>query len=114
MRIWKVLERQGLSSVACPLFRTQELTTLTLIPLVLQDNSEMNNTLGDAEDLKSKIAALTSALSTVSSEKKRIETSFQNDKKRLLAEKEKVYAFLLLILMLTISIIIITNIDIFS
>ncbi|KAG0722612.1 GRIP and coiled-coil domain-containing protein 1 [Chionoecetes opilio] len=43
----------------------------------------------DPEDLRKKVAALTSALNTVSSEKKRVETSFQNDKKRLLAEKEK-------------------------
>lgn len=41
------------------------------------------------EDLKKKVAALTSALNTLSSEKKRTEVSFQNDKKRLLGEKEK-------------------------
>lgn len=54
-----------------------------------KDSNTEASTSKDAEDLKNKIVALTSALNTVSSEKKRIETSFQNDKKRLLAEKEK-------------------------
>ncbi|KAK7073872.1 GRIP domain [Halocaridina rubra] len=42
-----------------------------------------------AEDLKKKVVTLTTALTTLSSEKNRIELSFQNDKKRLLAEKDK-------------------------
>lgn len=58
--------------------------------MVFQDSNTEASTSEDNEDLKNKIIALTSALNTVSSEKKRIETSFQNDKKRLLAEKEKV------------------------
>lgn len=44
---------------------------------------------GNKEDLQKKVITLTAALTTLSSEKNRIEVSFQNDKKRLLAEKEK-------------------------
>lgn len=54
-----------------------------------KESSTEGNTSEDPEDLKKKVAALTSALNTLSSEKKRVETSFQNDKKRLLAEREK-------------------------
>ena len=46
---------------------------------------------------------LTSALTTLSSEKNRIELSFQNDKKRLLAEKEKVLAMLKMVHFLSFS-----------
>lgn len=62
----------------------------TYITFVFQDSNTETSTSEDSEDLKNKIIALTSALNTVSSEKKRIETSFQSDKKRLLVEKEKV------------------------
>ncbi|KAK8406868.1 hypothetical protein O3P69_007429 [Scylla paramamosain] len=58
-------------------------------PTESKDSITGGNTSEDSEDLKKKVAALTSALNTLSSEKKRVETSFQNDKKRLLAEKEK-------------------------
>lgn len=79
---------------------------------MFQDNTEAS-TSEDTEDLKNKIVALTSALNTVSSEKKRIETSFQNDKKRLLSEKEKVRLLFFLLLTLLILIITITILIIF-
>lgn len=41
------------------------------------------------EALQNKVSTLTVALTTLTSEKNRIEMSFQNDKKRLLSEKEK-------------------------
>ncbi|XP_042888482.1 GRIP and coiled-coil domain-containing protein 1-like isoform X2 [Penaeus japonicus] len=41
------------------------------------------------EALQNKVSTLTVALTTLTSEKNRIELSFQNDKKRLLSEKEK-------------------------
>ncbi|KAK4326785.1 hypothetical protein Pmani_002712 [Petrolisthes manimaculis] len=52
------------------------------------EEAESSSSCGE-EDLQKKVAALTAALTTLSSEKKRIETSFQNDRKQLLAEKEK-------------------------
>lgn len=54
-----------------------------------KDTGEQATPAEAAEDLKKKIVALTSALNTVSSEKRRIELSLQNDKKRLMSEKEK-------------------------
>nr|XP_045625686.1 GRIP and coiled-coil domain-containing protein 1-like isoform X1 [Procambarus clarkii]XP_045625687.1 GRIP and coiled-coil domain-containing protein 1-like isoform X1 [Procambarus clarkii]XP_045625688.1 GRIP and coiled-coil domain-containing protein 1-like isoform X1 [Procambarus clarkii] len=55
----------------------------------VKDTEEQANPTEVTEDLKKKLVALTSALNILSSEKRRIELSFQNDKKRLLSEKEK-------------------------
>ncbi|XP_042225380.1 GRIP and coiled-coil domain-containing protein 1-like isoform X2 [Homarus americanus] len=55
----------------------------------LQDSAEQGSSSEVTEDLRKKLSALTAGLNTLTSEKKRIEQSFQNDKKRLLAEKEK-------------------------
>ncbi|CAL4196461.1 unnamed protein product, partial [Meganyctiphanes norvegica] len=54
----------------------------------IQENTEEGKEIS-VEDLQKKLTTLTLAMTTLNAEKKRIETSFQSDKKRLLAEKEK-------------------------
>lgn len=57
---------------------------------ILQESGGQGSSDEVKQDLGKKVVALTCALNTLSSEKKRTELSFQNDKKRLLGEKEKV------------------------
>lgn len=52
-----------------------------------EDNGEENEI--TIEDLQRKVTTLTVAMTTLTTEKKRIEASFQSDKKRLLVDKEQ-------------------------